>query len=556
MSKKIFIAISLLVVAAMVLAACAPAAPATTEAPPEPEVTEAPPEPEVTEAPPKPEEPEPEEPEPTEEPEPEEEVMEDDRGILRFTDGLQYGGNENLDPVDEARFWPPISLLYDRLTEPGFDSMVPQPSLAESWESNEDATVWTFHLRDDVFFHDGTQLTSADVAYSANHWKTSETSILATTFEIVDSIDTPDDFTVVFNLTAPLVSFDLTVMDYRARVMPVDGLPGVLETGMGSGPFKLETLDVEGVTVMVANDDYWDGPPGVKAVEIYGIAESEAQTTALLSGQLDWQGVTLDIAQRFEGNPDFKITQIPSGDWSGLVMRTDIEPFNNLPLRQAMHYVVDRQELVDLSLSGAGTVSCDSAVMPSDPNVLSECSYEQDFDAARAKLEEAGYPDGFEVDLYISSICQDWEALTEIYQQDAAQAGIDVNLVTVSADGFWTEQWMVEPFVITCWNARFADAALNEIYRGGGTWNESYWDVPEFDALLDAARAEKDPEKRREHYIAAQKMLHEEGGTIIPYYANLIRVQKTCLDGIPPLPDIWIDWDGITKDTSFENCAE
>jgi peptide/nickel transport system substrate-binding protein len=146
--------------------------------------------------------------------------------------------------------------------------------------------------------------------------------------------------------------------------------------------------------------------------------------------------------------------------------------------------------------------------------------------------------------------------LTEIYQQDAAQAGIDVNLVTVSADGFWTEQWMVEPFVITCWNARFADAALNEIYRGGGTWNESYWDVPEFDALLDAARAEKDPEKRREHYIAAQKMLHEEGGTIIPYYANLIRVQKTCLDGIPPLPDIWIDWDGITKDTSFENCAE
>ena len=159
---------------------------------------------------------------------------------------------------------------------------------------------------------------------------------------------------------------------------------------MGSGPFKLETLDVEGVTVMVANDDYWDGPPGVKAVEIYGIAESEAQTTALLSGQLDWQGVNLDIAQRFEGNPDFNITQIPSGDWSGLVMRTDIEPFNNLPLRQAMHYVVDRQKLVDLSLSGAGTVSCDSSVMPSDPNVLSECSYEQDFDAARAKLEEAG----------------------------------------------------------------------------------------------------------------------------------------------------------------------
>jgi peptide/nickel transport system substrate-binding protein len=541
MSKKIFLVFSVLIVAAMVLAACAPATTEPTEAP-EPEVTEAPVE--VEEPTAVPEEPEPE---PTEE-----EVMEDERGTLRFTDGLQYGGNENLDPVDEARFFPPIVMLYDRLTEPAFDSMTPNPSLAKSWESNETGDVWTFHLRDDVFFHDGTQLTSADVAYSANHWKTSETSILASTFEIVDSIETPDDFTVVFNLTAPLVTFDLTVMDYRARVMPVDGLPGVLETGMGSGPFKLETLDVEGITVLVANDDYWDGPPGVKAVEIYGIAESEAQTTALLSGQLDWQGVTLDIAQRFEGNPDFKITQIPSGDWSGLVMRTDIPPFDNLALRQAMHYVVDRQKLVDLSLSGAGTVSCDSSVMPSDPNVLSECSYEQDFEAAKAKLVEAGYPDGFEIDLYASSICQDWEALTEIYQQDAAQAGIDVNIVTVSADGFWTEQWMVEPFVITCWNARLADAALNEIYRGGGAWNESYWNVPEFDALLDAARAEQDADIRRQHYLDAQLMLHEEGGTIIPYYSNLIRVMKTCIDGIPPLPDIWIDWDGITKDSSCE----
>ena len=485
-----------------------------------------------------------------------EEPASDTRGILRFTDGLQYGGNENLDPVDEARYWPTISLIYDRLTEPAFDSMTPSPSLAASWEANEDATVWTFYLRDDVYFHDGTQLTSADVVYSANHWRTSETSILRTSFEVVESIEAPDDFTVVFNLTAPLVTFDLTVMDYRARVFPNNGYPDILETGMGSGPFKLEKLDVEGVTVLVANDEYWDGPPGVKAVEIYGIAESEAQTTALLSGQLDFQGVTLDIAQRFEGNDDYKITQIPSGDWSGLVMRTDIPPFDNLALRQAMHLVVDRQELVDLSLSGAGTISCNSAVMPSDPNVFSDCPPGPDIEGAKAKLVEAGYPDGFEIDLYASSICQDWEALTEIYQQQAAKAGITVNIQTVSADGFWTEQWMVEPFVITCWNARLADAALNEIYRGGGSWNESYWNVPEFDALLDAARAEQDPDIRRQYYLDAQKMLYEDGGTIIPYYSNLIRVQKTCIDGIPPLSDIWIDWDGITKDTSDPYCAD
>jgi len=547
MSKKIFLVFSILIVAALLVSACASTQPVPTEEPAAPEPTEAPVEPE-----PEPEEPaEPVEPEP--EPEPtEEEVMVEERGTLRFTDGLAYGGSENLDPVDEARFWPAISLLYDRLTEPAFDSMTPTPSLAESWESNETGDVWTFNLRDDVFFHDGTQLTSADVAYSANHWKTSETSILATTFEVVDSIETPDDFTIVFNLTQPVVTFPLTVMDYRARVMPVDGLPGVLETGMGSGPFKLETLDVEGVSVLVANDDYWDGPPGVAAIEIYGIADVEAQATALLSGQLDWQGVTYEISQRFEGNDDYNITQIPGGDWSGFVMRTDIAPFDNLALREAMHLVVDRQKMLDLALSGAGMVSCDSAVMPSDPSVLSPCTYEQDFDAAREKLVEAGYPDGFEIDLYTADVCQDWTALTEIFQQDAAQAGITVNIVNTSSDGFWTEAWMIEPFVMTCWNARLADAALNEIYRGGGSWNESFWNVPEFDALLDAARAEPDSDTRNQHYLDAQLMLHEQGGTIIPYYSNLVRVMKTCIDGIPPLSDIWIDWDGITKDSSCE----
>ncbi|HEY5731488.1 MAG TPA: ABC transporter substrate-binding protein, partial [Anaerolineales bacterium] len=241
-----------LLIVTMVLTACGPAAteapaePAATEAPAEPAATEAPAEPAATEAP--------AEPTATEAP------AADERGILRFTDGLQYGGNENLDPVDEARYWPTISMIYDRLTEPAYDSMVPQPSLAKSWETNEDASVWTFYLRDDVYFHDGTQLTSADVKYSADHWRTSETSILKTSFEVVDSIETPDDFTVVFNLNQSLVTFDLIVMDYRARVFPKDGYPAILETGMGSGPFKLEKLDVEGVTVLVANDDYWDGP--------------------------------------------------------------------------------------------------------------------------------------------------------------------------------------------------------------------------------------------------------------------------------------------------------
>jgi peptide/nickel transport system substrate-binding protein len=475
-----------------------------------------------------------------------------ERGVLSFDTGLAYGGLENLDPVDASRFWPAISLLFDRLAEPAFNELSPQPSLAESWESNEAGDVWTFHLRDDVYFHDGTQLTSADVAYSANHWKTSETSILASTFAIVESIDTPDDFTVVFNLNRVHVDFPILVMDYRARVLPVDGLPGILETGMGSGPFKLEKLDVGGVTVVVANDDYWGGPPGVAKIEIHMIADVEASCQGLLAGQLDFSDwCNYEQSLWFENEENYMVTQIPGGAWSGFVMRTDIPPFDNLELRQAMHLVVDRQAMVDLALSGAGTVSCDTAVMPGDPyQFTTDCP--QDIDGAVAKLAEAGYADGFEVDLYTADVCGDWPALTEIFQQQAAEAGISVNIQTVSSDGFWTEAWMVQPFVMTCWNERGADAALNEIYRGGGAWNESYWNVPEFDALLDAAASETDFDTRRQHYIDAQEMLFEDGGTIIPYFTNTFRIQKTCVENIPPIGIYWMDWEGITKPADCE----
>ncbi len=532
MFKRVYWLTAILLVMAMAVTACQTA----TD---EPEVEE-----------PVVEEPVVEEPE-VEEPEVEEPAVET-RGILRYDDGLNYGGLENLDPVDASRFWPVTSMIYDRLTEPTFDEMRPTPSLANSWESNDAGDVWTFHLRDDVFFHDGTQLTSADVAYSANHWKTSETSILASTFEIVDSIDTPDDFTIVFNLTRTHVDFPLVVMDYRARVMPENGLPEILETGMGSGPYILETLDLEGITVLVANDDYWGGPPGAAGVEITTIGDTEARIQALLAGQLDWNNDGVyEQTLLFEGNDEFEVTQIPGGSWSGFVMRTDIPPFDNLALRQAMHQVVDRQAMVDLALSGAGTVSCDTAVMPGDPYQLT-CDDPQDFEAAKASLVEAGYPDGFEIDLYTADVCADWTALTEIYQQQAALADITVNIKTVSSDGFWTDAWMVQPFVMTCWSERGADAALNEIYRSGGSWNESFWNVPEYDAMLDAASSEPDFDARRQHYLDAQMMLHEEGGTIIPYFSNIFLIQKICVENIPTIGEYWYDWEGITKPASCD----
>jgi peptide/nickel transport system substrate-binding protein len=523
MIKRIFLILSALAVAAMVMTACTPQATPTPE--PTEEATEPP---EVTEPP-------------------------ETRGILRYNTGLIYGGLENLDSVDPNRFWPPISLLFDRLAAPTNTELRATPSLARDWESNATGDMWTFYLREDVFFHDGTQLTSADVAYSVDHWINTEESVIAGSFGVVDSVDTPDEFTVVFNLNQAVVDFPLIVMDYRARVYKEGSFPNVLQTGIGSGPFILETLDVEGITVLVANDEYWDGPPGVAAIEVYAISDVEAAVQATRAGQLDFSiDLVADHIPLFDDADDFVIEVISTGNWSGFVMRTDIPPFDNLALRQAMHLVVDRQEMLDLALGGLGSVSCDLGITPGDPYLMPECLYEQDHEAAADKLDEAGYGDGFEIDLYTADVCADWTALTEIFQQQAAPAGITVNIVNVDADGFWDWPWMAEPFVMTCWNERTTDQFLNEIYRGGGSWNESYWNVPEFDALLDAARAEMDFDTRRDYYIEAQHMLHLEGGKIIPYYSGIVRAAKTCLGNLPQIGMFFADWNHITKPIECE----
>ena len=472
------------------------------------------------------------------------------RGVLQYNAGLDYGGKENLDPTDPNRFYPLIALLFDRLAEPTGTQLLPSPSLAESWEPNATNNVWTFHLRQDAFFHDGKPVTSADVAYSVDHWKNGAESVLASTFGIVDSVDTPDDFTVVFNLNKPHVDFPMLTMDYRARVLPKDGLPDILTTGIGSGPFKLEKLDVTGVTKVVANDDYWGGPPGLAGVDVYTIADVQSSLQALQSGQIDFGQVTLPESELFQGNSDFAVTEIPSGNWSGFVMRTDIPPFDNLALRQAFHLVLDRQAMMDLVISGIGTLSCDTMVMPGDPYQLTmgDCTnWEQDIEAAKAKLVEAGYPDGFEVDLYTSDMIAEWTPMAEVFQQQAALAGIKVNIVTAPAAGYYSDTWMVQPFVMTNWNERTADQALNEAYRSGGSWNESFWNVPEYDALLDSAASEPDFDARRQYYLDAQKMLHEEGGTIVPFFVNMIRVQKVCVENIPEMGLMQFVWTGITK---------
>ena len=457
-------------------------------------------------------------------------------GTFRQSHDLGFGaGQVDVDPASKGRFWQVTEKTMSRLVRPAV-SGEPEPNLAAEWSANEAATEWTFKLREGVKFHDGSDFEAADVVYSLEHIRDPEfDSPAASVIAMVETIAAVDRLTVKMTLSAPYADLPLQLMDYRIRMIPEGSADTIGTTGIGTGPFILVTLDPEGTTVLKANPDYWEGPPGVEIIEIIGIADAQARVQALLGGQIDVLGYGDLSGQQlalFESNPKFKVQSVPTGDWLGIVFRTDTEPFTDARLRKALRIATDRQALVDLVLGpGGGIVTCDHPVWTGD-------QYRAPFDCqpqveeAKRLLAEAGYADGIEFDLTTSNIDPRFITLAEVYQQQVAKAGIKVNIIMAPSDGYWSEVWRKESVVTTRWGQRPADQILNEDYRGGAPWNETYWNRPDFDEILDKARKELDFEKRRDLYHQLQSILYEEGGSLIPFHVNQAIATTARVSGI------------------------
>ena len=531
-TKKLWWMTSLMLVGAIVIAACGTAA---TAVPP----AVAP----VEEEPAAPVEEEPAEPV-------EEVPAEPERGVMTVAHSNEWGGNEELDPASPTRFQNVAYPLFDRMIDLDVNGR-PKGRLLVSWEADEFAQTWTFQVRQGVTFHDGKPLTARDIVYTMRNVLDPEfasPAAAALSLVDVDGLQVLDDYTVVVPLTQPHSDFPLLLTDYRLRVIPEGSKddpnsPDYLEkTGNGTGPFRLETLDIDGITVLVANDDYWDGPPGLAGINVVGIADSDARVQALLAGQIDMmENVAAEQANQIEGNPGYTILELPSGNWAPLSMSVITSPFDDIRVRQALKLVVDRAEMLAIVAQGAGVIACDSPVHPSDQYYLKqECP--QDIERAKELLAEAGYADGLTVDLHVSDIRPLMIPMAVVFKEQAAEAGITVNIITEPSDGYWSDVWLKDSFVAGNWGERHADQVLNEVFRCDAAWNEIDWCNEEYEQLMDAARGELDFEKRLTLYHQAQELLVADGGEIIPFFLSATRIFNSLLVGLPERSDDIYDW--------------
>ena len=463
-------------------------------------------------------------------------------GVFKLSHDLGFGKDTNLDAITKGRLFQVVIMTQNRLVRKNLDG-VTSPELATDWSGNADATEWTFNLRKGIKFHDGSDFDAEDVKYSLMRVKDPDIGSPAKkSMSSVTAIEIVDSHTVKMKLNTSFADFPLLLTDYRLRMIPSGSGDTIGKTGIGTGPFIVEKFDAEGTTILKANPNYWEGAPKIAEVHVIAIPDGEARVQALLTGQIDMNRyVKFNQKKIFDGNSKFNVSVIPTGNWRGMVMRTDTAPFDNPKVRKAVRLAVDRQELVDLVMDGAATVSCDTPVAPSDQYRL-DMDCPQDISKAKNLLREAGYPNGIEMVIHVSTKEPTWPTIGEVLQQQFAKAGIKAEVKMTPSKSYWKETWMKKAVSMTRWNERPADSILHEAYHSGAKWNESFYKSSSFDKNLADARGELDFNKRKAAYQNAQKTLWEEAGTMIPYHVSKLVVTSSRVKNLDEVEFFSIRW--------------
>jgi peptide/nickel transport system substrate-binding protein len=209
-------------------------------------------------------------------------------------------------------------------------------------------------------------------------------------------------------------------------------------------------------------------------------------------------------------------------------------PFDDNKVRQALKAVVDRQAILDTALLGVGELGNDNPVPPSWPSAYTSEIKPQDIELAKQLLAEAGYADGLDIDLYTSDALPGMTQMAQLYQQMAAEAGINVNLQVTPAESYWDDIWMQRPAFLSGWSIRPPAEGLSVAYSEESSWNETQWRDPTFQALLTSGKTEIDDEKRAQYLKDAQQMLSEEGGVIIPLFIHQVAGLRSNCSGYQP----------------------
>jgi peptide/nickel transport system substrate-binding protein len=400
----------------------------------------------------------------------------------------------------------------------------PVPELAESWEASPDAVKWTFKLRKGVEFHNGKTMDAEDVIYSFNEHRGPDTKSAAKgVAEPIQDITADGKNIVTFTLKEGNADFPFIASDYHIPIVPKGTKGKEYEKGVGTGPFIMKAWEPGVRFFGTRNPNYFrSGRPYFDEVEFIGIADTNARTNALKTGQIHvmnrCEPKTLHLLERA---PGLQVLKLEGARHYTIPMLTTTKPYDNNDVRLGLKYVIDRKQMVKQVLRGYGYVGNDHPIPKINRYFASELP-QRTYDPEKAKfhLKKAGMLDHtFNLHAADAAFPGAVDA-SVLIQESAAKAGIKIKVVREPDDGYWENVWMKKEWSQCYWSGRpTADWMFSIAYAEDANWNDAFWKHAKFNKLLKEARAELDQKKRRDMYVECQRIVRDEGGTPVPAFA-------------------------------------
>ena len=464
-------------------------------------------------------------------------------GILKV--GLQADPTA-LDPQKQSltAIWRVVEHIYQGLTRVRPDLSI-EPALAESWEISDDALTYTFTLRPGVMFHDGTPLKASDVKFTFERLVDPATaSPSAADLATMESVEAPDDSTVVVTLKQPDASFLATLTFSSVGLMSeafVNANNGdVSQVAMGTGPFKFVEYVPNTRVVLEKNPDYWEsGQPYVDGIEMIIAPDDTARTSAVVTGTVDLiEYAPLRDIEILEQDPSIKLAGDANTNIRFIGINTAKEPFNILEVRQAIAAAIDREAVLGPAVFGHGTPT---AVLfpPGYWATLDVPTPAPDIEGAKQLLADAGYPDGFSTTITSWSQYSFLSAPAVVIQEQLAQIGIQAELNLVE-NATMIEQVHAPTrdydLAVTGTSGYIDPAQIFQDFGTGEASNLANYSNERVDELIAAGIASTDQAERTEIYAELQQILLDDLPWINLFIANQYEAMKTDVEGYVHIP--------------------